>query len=170
MEFGVLRGCFIQRRFVSKTPLLKKQQKLRTSLYLGHYQQFVTSTGIPFVPAIPPTIVPVSRKIQFGSPILWGFQRHKNSTFLTIRTNILTCPLSHRPATDSKEQERERKMWRLEIVECELRLRRVENGCAKLTAVTPCSHCRRQPQPSTQGGYADGHRRRSLPVLKCTCL
>ena len=59
------------------------------------------------------------------------FPSSTTKVLLTLRTNILTYPLSHRPATNRKEQERDGKMWRLEIVECGLRLRRVGNGCVK---------------------------------------
>jgi hypothetical protein len=55
-----------------------------------------------------------------------------------MRTNILTFSQrrkppqdSHQPATNRKEQEREREMCKLVIVEYELRLRSVRNGYVK---------------------------------------
>ena len=52
------------------------------------------------------------------------FPRRATQVLLTLRIDILTYPLIDRPVTDGKEQERDRKMWRLETVECGLRLRR----------------------------------------------
>ena len=88
---------------------------------LGACQQLVTGTGVPFVPVCPG--VPEYSIRVANIP---GFQSHKNTTTLTISTNIPTYPLSHRPATNRKEQETERKMWRLEIVGCGLKVRRWE--------------------------------------------
>jgi len=67
--------------------------------------------------------------------ICWGFSGHKNLTLLTLYTNILLPHngrklyqqyIRHQPNTNKEEQERERKMHSLVIIESGLSVQQDE--------------------------------------------
>ena len=79
----------------------------------------------------------VSQNSVRGVKCPWFFQILNNTSFLTIWIFWLSdCGRKYvserrKPATNRKESERERRMCRLIVIECGLRLWRMRNGCEK---------------------------------------
>ena len=101
------------------------------SLFRSYICRYSISPGFPGTVLVLWVLKDVFRchaKLVSGRRLSRIFLDHKNTTFLRTPRYILTLPPWENTSTNRKDHDRERKMCRLVIIECGMRLRRMRKG------------------------------------------